>query len=272
MKNFNAKQSGSEVILEEVNPHRPFLRYHIDNIAWMKFTPLILTSIDPNIKVGQVIREDQLEILKQTQYPFDDDFSGIVDVDSEEFPGVEYRKVAKLKQPVHETPRMICDKFRPFNRVETPIQPLETCTEKEEKVTGETPIQEDPKFLSEDVAQRVKDAVKATMQGMWNWVASDDVFIQDKVTKVRIEYAEIESTGVSPLAKYINPELEKFGMRYENITDCIPVQEHKPESEENESELFEEAYKLIIDCYFSSQVVDVFAEFKKQGFKITKKK
>lgn len=55
MKNFNVKQSGSEVILEEVNPYRSSV------IGYTLFTPLILTSIDPNIKVGQVIREDQLE-------------------------------------------------------------------------------------------------------------------------------------------------------------------------------------------------------------------
>lgn len=68
--------------------------------------------------------------------------------------------------------------------------------------------------------QTVKDAIKATMQGMVNWLASDSVIIQDKRTGELLPNAEIESRDrISPLKDFIIPELEKYGIIYSTNED-----------------------------------------------------
>ena len=108
MKNFNVKQSGSEVILEEVNPYKPFL---IDNDDRHVFTPLILTSIDPNITVGDLIREDQLEpdqwqcYIGNGEYPNGAWINCLNENDAmgSKKLGATVRQVAKLKQVDNES-------------------------------------------------------------------------------------------------------------------------------------------------------------------------
>lgn len=99
MKNFNVKQSGSEVVLEEVNPFLPMLKH-----SGKAFTPLILTSIDPQIKVDQVIREDQLE---PNQWQYEHLIHGWIDTKykSENSLVVKSRQVAKLKINASEDKR-----------------------------------------------------------------------------------------------------------------------------------------------------------------------
>lgn len=132
MKQFLTKKSGSEVILEEVNPYRSSV------IGYTLFTPLILTSIDPNIKVGEVIREDQLEISYEIKIQSKWQPCGYLTYKSNTIEEIwPVRQVAKLKQPVHETPKSDHD--------------LETCPEKEEKVTGEETIQEEETGEREEI-------------------------------------------------------------------------------------------------------------------------
>ena len=99
MKHYKAKQSGSEVILEEVNPYLPMLKH-----SGKAFTPLILTSIDPQIKVGDLIREDQLE---PDQWQCEHLIHGWIDTKykSENSLVVKSRQVAKLKINASEDKR-----------------------------------------------------------------------------------------------------------------------------------------------------------------------
>ena len=264
MKNFNVKQPGSEVILEEVKEITG-----ITYTEWLKFTPLILTSIDPNIKVGEVIREDQLE-PDQWQYKdkksgewngFDNegtDPEGLSPLDN--LIGCHYtvRQVAKLKQPVHETPKSDHD--------------LETCTEKEEKVIGETPIQEEEteinkmnnrKLLSDitddhaiEVAKICFDEVgytyRFTKVDNRENVHQDILSIQIELYIIHPEIMEWAVLG------HVQIDTEEFDINFlrkegedwfDDVIDSLrivkayqylskfyqldSVQEHKPESEEN---------------------------------------
>ncbi len=63
--------------------------------------------------------------------------------------------------------------------------------------------------------QNLKDAVNATIQGMVNWIKSDETIIQDKTTKQRIDNAELENySGKSIMDHFIAPELAKKGIIY----------------------------------------------------------
>lgn len=70
--------------------------------------------------------------------------------------------------------------------------------------------------------QTLKDAIRATMQGMINWLQSDEVIIQDKTTKELLPNAEIESLDRrSPLDDFITPELLKYGIVYKTEKQII---------------------------------------------------
>lgn len=209
MKNFNVKQSGSEVILEE----KPDYSGYDDLVNQGIFEPLILTSIDPNIKVGQVIREDQLEIswqvyLSESWHNLSD--KGFKYMDKHNKLPVVRRQVAKLNQPVHETPKSGHD--------------LETCTEKEvDRV--ETPIQEDETKIA--------------------WISINDNLPapKNKVALLRMNCNYVEWVSHGWLVSSNQWSIKHcLNLTFSNSkpTHWVPiksVQEHKPESEENQQDL-----------------------------------
>lgn len=56
--------------------------------------------------------------------------------------------------------------------------------------------------------------LRCSIKGFYEWLKSEDCFIQDKNTQEKLENAEISSTRKSIVKNYIVPELEKEGLKF----------------------------------------------------------
>jgi diketogulonate reductase-like aldo/keto reductase len=70
-------------------------------------------------------------------------------------------------------------------------------------------------YTEAEVDKIVRDAVTATAQGMYNWYASDHVFIVNKTTKRRIKNCEISTDKLAkPTTDFIYPLLAEKGIKF----------------------------------------------------------